>query len=363
MVEFSYPSGRIRAAFTLIELLIVLAIIGVMMQLLLPAVQSARERARNTVCLNQLRQMGIATSLHVETHQFFPTGGWSGNYLADPDRGFGKGQPGGWAFSLLPYVEQSDLIDNASGQDINAVPLSDGFRDLYQSAPAFLYCPSRRPARPYPFKRKGNASWSLKNAHGVLLLSEVTKSDYAANSGTAIRSSAVSFANESRMWVPPSYKELEEGEANWTNTEDEDSEFYQSGVVYYRSEVQPSQITDGLSHTYIFGEKSMNPTSYNEVNHLEDESMMGDNQSAWVGYEWDNHRVAWNAKSGRLPEIYRPRRDSEDNQKSCIFAFGSAHPTTFNMVFCDGSAKSISYDLDDSVHQNSANREDGVALK
>ncbi len=99
------PRGFIRRAFTLVELLVVIAIIGILIALLLPAIQSAREAARLTECKNNLKQVGLAVQNHVNTQKFFPSGGWGWNWTGDPDRGFGKGQPGGWAYSLLPYME------------------------------------------------------------------------------------------------------------------------------------------------------------------------------------------------------------------------------------------------------------------
>jgi prepilin-type N-terminal cleavage/methylation domain-containing protein len=87
----------VRAGFTLVELLVVIAIIGVLVALLLPAVQSARESARRTQCANNLKQMGIAMHNYHDTYQVFPFG-WS-------DRG------AGWTTMTLPYIEQKNLWD------------------------------------------------------------------------------------------------------------------------------------------------------------------------------------------------------------------------------------------------------------
>src|SRR5262245_15525919 len=67
--------GRGRAGFTLVELLVVIAIIGILVALLLPAVQMAREAARRMQCSNNMRQMGIAINVHESSLQKYPTGG------------------------------------------------------------------------------------------------------------------------------------------------------------------------------------------------------------------------------------------------------------------------------------------------
>lgn len=97
-----------RRAFTLVELLVVIAIIGVLLSLMLPAVQAAREAARRLVCMNNLKQMGLAMSLHHEAHRQYPSG-WT-----TLDKNTGKptasGNPGwAWSAQILPYLEQGSV--------------------------------------------------------------------------------------------------------------------------------------------------------------------------------------------------------------------------------------------------------------
>src|SRR5882762_2665231 len=98
-------------AFTLVELLVVIAIIGILVALLLPAIQAAREAARRSQCTNQLRQLAIAFHNHHDTHKHLPTGGWAFTWLGYPEYGFGKNQPGGWMYNILPYMEEQNLHD------------------------------------------------------------------------------------------------------------------------------------------------------------------------------------------------------------------------------------------------------------
>ncbi len=104
-----------RRGFTLVELLVVIAIIGVLVSLLLPAVQNAREAGRRTQCMNNLKQLGLAAQQNLEKLRRFPSGGWGPQWIGDPDRGNSIKQPGGWVYQLLPYMEQQALYDYGQG--------------------------------------------------------------------------------------------------------------------------------------------------------------------------------------------------------------------------------------------------------
>jgi prepilin-type processing-associated H-X9-DG protein len=345
-----------RRGITIVETLIVIFLIAILVQLLLPAIHSARAAARKTQCQNHLHQLAVGAHLHLNTHGYLPTGGWSGAYTADPNRGYGREQPGGWAYSLLEYIEESALREAGKGESMMSEELGPGLKLLHESAPPLLYCPERRAARPYPCVSSGEAEWGLVVAKGAELLPGVTKSDYAANSGDALHHAASSFG--AKMWWPASYEALASEPAEWTDTNDPESEFYQTGVIFYRSEMGAKSIVDGMAKTYLIGEKYMDPMSYEDIHDIPDYARKGDNQSAWAGYEWDNQRVAWREGATKREECYQPQRDSG---KVCpaIWAFGSAHATSLNMAFCDGSVREISYDIDRDVHRHAANRLDG----
>lgn len=345
-----------RRGITIIELLIVIFLITILVQLLLPAVQSTRARARQTECQNHLHQLAVGAQLHLSTHGFLPSGGWSGAYTADPNRGYGRNQPGGWPYGLLEYIEESDLRQAGKGESLSADTLGPGLRLLHESAPTLLYCPARRAARPYPPSDSGRSKWKLAVAPGVAELPAVTKCDYAANTGDARHHAADSFG--ATMWWPESYEALDSDPAKWTDTSDPKSELYQTGVVYYRSEITPAKITDGMANTYLFGEKYMDPATYEDIRSVPDMARMGDNQSAWAGFEWDNQRVAWGPNAYKREACYQPQRDA-GAVCPAIWAFGSAHASSMNMAFCDGSVREIGYDIQRDVHRYYANRRDG----
>src|SRR5687768_10129314 len=111
-MRISQPRG-----FTLVELLVVIAIIGVLIALLLPAVQAAREASRRAKCCNNMRQFGIAVHNHHDTLGHIPPG--IGYYTpGEPLRVFGT-----YNFHLLPYYEQANLFEQSLGDANFAAPV------------------------------------------------------------------------------------------------------------------------------------------------------------------------------------------------------------------------------------------------
>ena len=136
-------------AFTLVELLVVIAIIGVLVALLLPAIQAARESARRSQCLNNLRQLGIACQLFESSKKVFPTAGGAveqftrqtGQFTEKVKPLFGY-ENASWMYQVLPYIEQQNLYDRrrADGTEANGGFLITGLVET--SVPTFN-CPSR----------------------------------------------------------------------------------------------------------------------------------------------------------------------------------------------------------------------------
>src|SRR5262245_1570659 len=170
-----------RTAFTLLELLVVIAVIGILLALLLPAVQSAREAARIVECKNHLKQMGIAWLHHHSVHNFFPTGGWGSNWAGDPDQGFDKRQPGGWAYNTLPYLEEADIHDLGQRMVYGGTPdKKDALAEAAQTTASIFLCPSRRSqTTPFIFMLQ-SASYANINLRRV---ANVCRGDYVANAG------------------------------------------------------------------------------------------------------------------------------------------------------------------------------------
>ena len=339
---------RRKSGFTLVELLVVIAIIGVLVSLLLPAVNSAREAARKLQCANHLRQIGLAAINHTDVHGFMPSGGWGKEYVADPNRGFGKRQPGSWFYSVLPYLEEGAIY--AKGRDGQGMVMNQRqLLEMNQTPIATFHCPSRRQAIATKPNWYGAPCY---NAPQVTRLEFVAKGDYAGNAGDGIENSGDSYA------IPRSYTEADNPSFGWTPTNENarsspNRRHYCSGITYYRSEVRLRQIKDGTSKTYLVGEKYMNPEGY-------DGSVTdaGDNQSLYTGFEWDNTRLTYYVPdAGPTNDVYMPRQDRPREYN--IKAFGSVHPSGFNAVLCDGSTVNISYQVDPEVHRRFGNRQDG----
>jgi prepilin-type N-terminal cleavage/methylation domain-containing protein/prepilin-type processing-associated H-X9-DG protein len=321
-------SRRRNAAFTLVELLVVITIIGVLMSLLLPAVNSVRESMRRTQCKNNLAQLGNAAQQHLAAQGHFPSSGWGYMWTGDPDHGFGARQPGGWIYNCLPYMGL-DMIHDV-GKGLSATAKFNALVEAKQAAIPSLICPTRRKPIAYP---------AVENCANAANAAVLNKTDYAANGGS-----------NRFLGTGPGYNDNPSCFAaypncNWSNSDaaltNPNSGF--NGVSGERSEV--SQIPDGQSNVFLAGEKYLDPAMYYTG------ADGADNDTCLEGNDWDVNRWVLTG--------FPPMRDTRGvNDMSS--GFGSAHPAGVQFVFCDGSVKLLSFQINFATYQSLGVRNDGT---
>jgi prepilin-type N-terminal cleavage/methylation domain-containing protein len=199
--------ARSRLGFTLVELLVVIAIIGVLVALLLPAVQAAREAARRSQCGNNLKQLGLAMHNYHDVHKRFPALG---------TQWYGGGRWYAWTMPILPFIEQTPLYD---GMMVQAIP--------------------RGPGLPTPWDT-GNNAWNNANWK-VDLSTFICPSDFAP----ANRGESPALLNY-KACVGDDYHQNHF--APWQSNRDN------RGIYQVGRWTPMAGITDGTSNTVMLGE-------------------------------------------------------------------------------------------------------------
>jgi prepilin-type N-terminal cleavage/methylation domain-containing protein/prepilin-type processing-associated H-X9-DG protein len=331
--------------FTLVELLVVIAIIGVLVALLLPAVQSAREAARRAQCANNLKQIGLAFHNFHDTYGYLPQGGRDGHQLNPAESHASAPAPccrsrtrhgWNWTYWILPFMEQQTVFDLANDREdpapgVNAY--NPGENRVAQQLIVTYYCPSRRIPKP--------------------MGSGFYRADYAGNAGqrgtAGVRESASVAAR---------------------STGD-------SGVVILTDleKLRIELIRDGSSNTLMVGEKGMHIDAYNVSG--EDG---GDNER-WNNAGWDEDIVRWGAArlddgtvyglpplpDAQCPGTYRDAKPVVDKGGRTWTKwhpyFGSAHPGGTNFVMADGGVRLIAYNVDDEVFRRVSLSRSGLPVQ
>ncbi|MDO5112927.1 MAG: DUF1559 domain-containing protein [Planctomycetia bacterium] len=354
-VKIGYSPRKRRSGFTLVELLVVIAIIGMLVGLLLPAVQQAREAARQMQCNNHLRQLALAAHNIESSMRTFPSAGWGMKWMGDPEGGMSWGQPGGWYFALLPALEQNALFQLPADGQLPESP-SDTQRKnaltVMETPVSVFNCPSRRPPQ-----LVGIYPYSMYNSESQPKMA--MKGDYAANhgaynSGTGVpdpiggpsTSDAALMRKKEKSW--PDYT------SNYT------------GVCYNFSKVTIGQIRDGLSNTILYGEKGLDPRFYTNYQYESSSTSWPDDncdfagdqhtktiRSTYGGYYKDN---VFYENTTRMP---RQDRFGYTDSNRC---FGSAHSGAFGVALCDGSVQRLTYSASPEVIHCLGDKADGKAV-
>ncbi len=321
-----------RRGFTLVELLVVIAIIGILIALLLPAVQAARESARRSHCVNNLKQIGLAFNNYLDTQGFYP---YAGNGV-DPGRsyvdlvtgppgpanagpapnftgriGTGRQQAWSWAYQILPFMEQQALWEEADENKIKATPVS------------YYVCPTRNRNKVFDV-----------NAGGTVGLR--AQIDYMANHGASKAAS-----NAWRMQAGTNF----------------------NGIVGRSLEtltnfppLNTHAILDGTSNTLLAGERSIYQGWWNGG-----------------GPDSDTYRGGWITGAGgtgichitagygipittpivdlHMTDINSAIPNAGNRLTWGYRQWGSSHPAAANFVLCDGSVRQVRYQSPDGTFQ------------
>src|SRR6185295_3099699 len=310
---------------------------------------------RRSHCQNNLKQIGLAFLNHHDTQKHLPTGGWGWDWIGDPDRGYHRNQPGGWAYNILAFAEQEDLRKVGANAPDAATKNAALLRMIQVQVPIYI-CPSRRDFETsYP---KDNWDiWNLGPQGSATINNiKVAKSDFAACSGDP----TVPEANSG-----PSSLTVGDTSFSWTLASPP------TGISFRRSEVTLKQITDGTSKTYMVGEKFLSPASYagSSMDHGQVRDF-GDNECAYTGWNRDNYRTSFNDPLGANTKLVFPQRDANLKVPPAgnrdllymTYSFGSIHDAGLHMVFCDGSLRTIDYAIDATVHRALGARCDGAPV-
>jgi len=325
------PAGFVSFGFTLVELLVVIAIIGVLVALLLPAVQSAREAARRMSCSNNLKQLGLAVQNYHDTFKQFPSG-CSNAAL------FG---PSAHVF-LLPFIEQQNIFDLYDPADTSGAGTAVTNDIPAKFRPKVFVCPSE------PNKRTDTVlGWT----------------NYHTNFGT---------------WVGT-------GSKRWDGLFGPN---FAAGGAAAAPAIRFASITDGTSHTAAFAEVCNGPAGGNLDRKTDCFEYSGsisatpatarstllaqDWRSAstagewspdwrWRGYPWREGSVWRNGYNHLLPPNSACWRANGDWWQ-LISPASSFHPAGINAVFCDGSVRFVTETVDGAAWEAAGSRDGGESI-
>lgn len=330
---------RAKFGFTLVELLVVIAIIGILVALLLPAVQAAREAARRSQCQNNLKQLALALQMYHDVNKRFPTGAV-------------MGEGSMWSYYIMPYIEETNAFavmhvgENDSGnyQWAHQGPYSE--QDVLNN-------PSYRNIQlcetPFPIFRCPSLA--------------LPEHQYTAQGGGWLvmrRSPASYIANASGLCVDQNVRYKTIRMANL------------DGVIFPESKISMKQITDGTSQTILIGEAVHDANSV-EILGSQAEPQLGDRKDHWalgsddidgIGGASAGFDPSEGHGSTAVPINYQNNFPGVIGCKGLVnadcqkmqLAFGSVHSGGAQFARCDGSVDVVSEDVDVNVWRDLGTR-------
>jgi prepilin-type N-terminal cleavage/methylation domain-containing protein/prepilin-type processing-associated H-X9-DG protein len=300
--------SKTRNGMTLVELLVVIAIIGVLVAMLLPAIQAARESARRDSCLNNLKQFGLSSHNYHGVHKEFPIGVRLPIYIGSrPTQGTNL-----W-IELLRYFEQDNLYDQWDYDD-NRNNVAGGIKATQAQVITILICPSDPLTEPvYKFTEESVAwAWGF---YGL--------ASYGGNGGKRSTGAPLSL----------------------------------DGIFFIDSHVRLADITDGTSKTLLFGERIHDDPEFDRLLPVLDPTSAP--VAGWGKWAFVAHSKARANVTLSTPVPINYRVPFPGNLSAMVdrrAAFGSGHPGGANFTFADGSVRFIAEDLPLKQLQNLSTR-------
>ncbi len=294
----------IRKGFTLVELLVVIAIIGVLVGLLLPAVQSAREAARRTQCINNMRQLGLALHNHHDSFGAMPAGWTTKNFAGVQGDGVALW---GWPTMILPYMEENALADQLRAKD---VPLQDAVTSLWSSYQPLMTTSMtgfRCPSDDGPITNIGRSFPGFNNSGAAAL----STSNYIGNNNS--RSSA-------------QFDDPQTG-----------------GIFFEHRGLKFGDIRDGTSKTILLGERRW---QYSDIN--------GQLTSARAGVVFgiNARQVGQRGRNAVVGDGGQKVNYNHTNTNRSARGFSSNHPSGAVFVLSDASVRFVSDSIDADMKNN-----------
>jgi prepilin-type N-terminal cleavage/methylation domain-containing protein len=369
---------KLHKGFTLVELLVVIAIIGILIALLLPAVQAARESARRTQCQNNLKQIGLAMQSYHSAKKHFPSAGVGGQAVYH----FGSGNLRlsdtgvdvlGWPFQILPFTDDIPLYNAAMGSD-NPWAVIPGIGDfLFTQRVKLLQCPTRgdRGSKPTP--------------QGIVF----QMCDYAGIVQTWINSWEINAIPSSALGIPQIQNlittertKISHGIICKGGTELGPASGPSEGFLPYQA-VTVSKVTDGTSKTIAVMEKAVWNQFYQPV---------GDGGNLWdwteipgwiFSFDWPNMRMVPPIVGPDAADVTgvktAPRSDGDTQARIDMglndssygplpsgnyadIGVGSPHTGVMNAVFGDASVHALPLTIDRQVLFELGCRDDGLTV-
>ena len=303
--------------FTLVELLVVIAIIGILVSLVMPAIQSSRESARVVQCQNNMKQMSTATKSYESNWNQMPSGGWGPTWVGMPPY-LKEKQMGGWIYQLLPYAEE-DQIAKLQTPDIKSANAQRAMKVI-----PWLYCPTRRTAEALPYSGP-----ALLECNSVTLAG---RTDYAGNVGN----SSAAACEDGGKFPQTATGATTTTASTWIDFDNK----VLNGAIVQRRGLISADFPDGRYRTYLYGEKAM-------ARDLVDTGTAdGDKAPALSGFG--------NATIRATNKMMVP--DTNGLAQDC--RFGSAHPGGANFVFADGTVRLQDFGIDPTVFSQLGSRKD-----